>query len=187
MLLFLFNTSHAINIKKMQTKSTSKCHCSFVSSVELVVHNLDDIIGNGHAHTHNGPQHDQDEEEQVAKRGLVFVLVNAAQSLLHDIFAGKCQSCRDDVLHPNAREGTCDAHQNLDVLSSTCNGQRRDQGQKREQDPVQCPVKGLLPSPSLENLQEESLEVFSECDGYDGEVRAESEDREEGQVVAQNC
>ena len=108
-----------------------------MSSVKRVVNNLDDIISNDHAHTHDGPQHNQDKEEQVAKRRLIFILVNATQLLRHDVLAGKCQGCRYDVLHPNAREGTCDAHQNLDILYSARNAQRRDQGQKRKEYPVQ--------------------------------------------------
>ena len=48
-------------------------------------------------------------------------------------------------------------------------------------------MKGTFSPPALQKLQEQGLEVLSECNGYDGEVGAEGEDGKEGQVVAQDC
>ena len=79
----------------------------------------------------------------------------------------------DDVL--DARPGVApgDAHQELQAVGGQGDGGGRDQGQEGE-DRLPGPV-GIPPA----LRQEQGLEVVTEGDGDDGEVRAEREDREE--------
>ena len=83
------------------------------------------------------------------------------------------QSSRDDVLDPGACVAPRDAHQELQTVGSQGNGCGRDECQQREEG-LPGPVRI---SPALS--EEQGLEVVTEGDGDDGEVCAESEDREE--------
>ena len=85
------------------------------------------------------------------------------------------QSGRDDVLDAGPGVAPSDSHQELQAVGAEGDGGWRDQGQEGK-DGLPGPV-GIPPA----LRQEQGLEVVTEGDGDDGEVRAEREHREESE------